>query len=244
MVVDSVINGLATNAARKDESSRGRKTREKEVENKKKLSVVLGRLRRGTAQAHSVYLNLYVPCVIRKTRAPFEFRRLLPSNVPRPFSVSSFSVVIPPPPPPHSSLSLQNDTLKETRELVKFIVQSEWNGIKWLSYEIVGISMRFRSNVKEAMIQSREQRDRKWWPYYDRRSWCRSEFRVRTKIDRQSVLSWLTAVNMLSTVQCNGDVHQRNYHVTYTVSFFIAGWEFRRWTGWKSWSKRWRANDG
>lgn len=146
--------------------------------------------------------------------------------------------------PPHSSLSLQNDTLKETRELVKFIVQSEWNGIKWLSYEIVGISMRFRSNVKEAMIQSREQRDRKWWPYYDRRSWCRSEFRVRTKIDRQSVLSWLTAVNMLSTVQCNGDVHQRNYHVTYTVSFFIAGWEFRRWTGWKSWSKRWRANDG
>lgn len=65
------------NLGRKDEGERDGETR----------SAVSGRLGRGIAQARSVYLNLYVPCVIRKTRAPFEFRRLLPSNVPR---VSSF----------------------------------------------------------------------------------------------------------------------------------------------------------
>lgn len=43
----------------------GKKTREKEME---KRSAVSGRLGRGIAQARSVYLNLYVPCVIRKTR--------------------------------------------------------------------------------------------------------------------------------------------------------------------------------
>lgn len=71
----------------KEETNQG-----KELENKEKPSVVPGRLCRGIAQARSVYLNLYVPCVIRKTRAPFEFRRLLPSNVLRLFVVRHFIV--------------------------------------------------------------------------------------------------------------------------------------------------------
>lgn len=68
----------------KDELEEERLRREKEVGEQGETKRGLGAPRKRIP----LYLNLYVPCVIRKTRAPFEFRRLLPSNVPpRPFAV-------------------------------------------------------------------------------------------------------------------------------------------------------------
>ena len=110
------------------------------MENKEKPSVVLGRLCRGTAQAHSVYLNLQRSVRDPKhTRAPFEFRRLLPSNVSR-VVLSSFNRVV---------IPIFSSSSPSSAKFAKFARSiSILDRVERMSCELDGASTRFRSTVE------------------------------------------------------------------------------------------------
>lgn len=212
----------------------GKKTREKEME---KRSAVSGRLGRGIAQARSVYLNLYVPCVIRKTRRSIRVPSAFAiERAARPFLAASLYCVC------SFSLRLLLERKKGIKGRLRARSRTREGKKKFIGDE--PCTPGWTLKMARSMIRSREHRDTRVRRFLDRwRGWPVVRVAVRFE-------NW-SAVNCFVGDSCQHAVHRsvsrwrastelsrRVYGESFSLFLFflhISLWKFR--AGSRSWSK-------